>query len=367
MTLNPVLAREIKERMRSRRAIFILVIFLSLLAGILYLSYRGGIVMLRDSFGGNIFGGASLGRLMFEWLLFFLLLFVSFIAPGVAAGAIVTERERRTMHPLQVTLLSPRSIVLGKLGASLAYVTVLMVSTAPLFAVPLVLGGVTVWQVLRGMIVVGALMLALASLSVYMSAVARRIQFAIVAAYGLCLFLVLGTLVLTGAEALWRSQMGFGAERDSISIYLNPIAALSDAVGNPDVNDTTASPLSLMSNVTNEIQRPGTIQEFGAETEQFIEHRGLIEVEPGIPMKDVPVDVVVNVEPANDGVVQFEPGVRQELAFHNGGPGGGELPWLRMWMIHTGILLVITVLCLAGAAARLRTPVMRFVIIKEKE
>ena len=47
--INPVLGREIKERMRSRRAMLMLIAFLGVLAVILYLTYRGGLMMLTDS------------------------------------------------------------------------------------------------------------------------------------------------------------------------------------------------------------------------------------------------------------------------------------------------------------------------------
>ena len=46
---------------------------------------------------------------------------VLFFVPGLAAGAIAGERERQTLATLQVTLLRPRSILVGKIAAALAY------------------------------------------------------------------------------------------------------------------------------------------------------------------------------------------------------------------------------------------------------
>lgn len=229
-------------------------IYLALLAAILYVSYRGGLVFIRDSlaFGSEIFSAATLGRLMYDRLLFFVVLFIAFVAPGISAGAIVGERERQTLHLLQVTMLRGPSIVLGKLGASLSFVALLVVATAPLFVVPLLLGGVTPWQVVRSFVVMGALMLALASMGLYMSSVARRVQFATVAAYALAFFLVVGTLILFGVEQIWRSTQDPNASlpQGSKAIYLSPLAALSDAavgtVGTASVpSPSTAGPSSL--------------------------------------------------------------------------------------------------------------------------
>jgi ABC-2 type transport system permease protein len=343
MMLNPVLARELKERMRSRRAVIILVAFLSLLAIILMLTYQGGLMMMRDRFGPLSGNTASLGRLMFEWLLFFLVLFVAFIAPGIAAGSIVVERERRTLHPLQVTLLSPRSIVFGKLGASLSFVTLLVLATAPLFAVPLVLGGVSPWQVARGLVVVLSLEIALASMALYMSALAKRIQFAVVAAYGLALLLMLGTVVLVGAEVLWRNQSDPTSDvgMQVLAVYLNPVVAIADAVTDAAAPDILPSPLSPLGNYTRDRQMGGSrfaVVEAG--------RAEVVMVNPGGRVIELP----------------GEPGVVQGQRFGDAGREG--LPPIRMWMIHVAFLLAISVLSLWRASVRMRTPAVKMMFAR---
>jgi ABC-2 type transport system permease protein len=345
MMLNPVLARELKERMRSRRAVIILVAFLSLLAIILMLTYQGGLMMMRDRFGPLSGNTASLGRLMFEWLLFFLVLFVAFIAPGIAAGSIVVERERRTLHPLQVTLLSPRSIVLGKLGASLSFVTLLVLATAPLFAVPLVLGGVTPWQVARGLVVVLSLEIALASMALYMSAVAKRIQFAVVAAYGLALLLMLGTVILLGGELLWRSQRDPTADHTNaaLAVYLNPVVAIADAVTDAAAPDILPSPLSPLGNYTRDRQLGGgrfAVVDRGRAGAALVNRAGeVIEIrgDPEIVQRE-----------------QFDRAVRNEL------------PPIRMWMIHVAFLLAISLISLWRASVRMRTPAVKMMSARDR-
>ncbi|HJR46407.1 MAG TPA: ABC transporter permease subunit [Actinomycetota bacterium] len=372
MIINPVLGREIKERMRSRRAMLMVIAFLGLLAVILYLTYRGGIMMLSDRFSPMAGNTASLGRLMFEWLLFFLVMFVAFMAPGVAAGSIVGERERRTLHPLQVTLLSPRSIVLGKLGASIAFVTLLVLATAPLFAVPLVLGGVSPWEVMRGFIVILALELALASLATFMSAVAKRIQFAIVAAYGLAVLLLVGTVVLLGAEVLWQTQRHPRREPKPLAIYLNPVAAIADAVTDPAAPDFLPSPLSPLGNYLRDRQMMADEERrFGGMAEVDMVQGGgqAVIVEAGGDVIRHQVEAFprpVPVPPVAFDDAQMEildAGGGFEIANHN---RRRELPAIRLWMIHVVFLLLISSLSLWLAARRLRSPVVKMMKVRHK-
>ena len=379
MMINPVLGREIKERMRSRRAMLMLIAFLGLLALILYLTYRGGLLMLNDRFSPMAGNSASLGRLMFEWLLFFLVMFVSFMAPGVAAGSIVGERERRTLHPLQVTLLTPRNIVLGKLGASTAFVTLMVLATAPLFAVPLVLGGVSPGQVVRGFIVILALELALASMATYMSAVAKRVQFAIVAAYGLALLLLVGTVILFGAEMLWRSQrspqMSNPADQ-ALSIYLNPVAAIADAVTDPAAPDFMPTPLSPLGAYTRDRQLAAPApQRFRGEVQaEVVGPGGARHLEP------LPAEVVVEAEPEldhfvpeprpPDAVVVGPDGVvvgPEPIPFADHDRRRSDLPPIRMWMIHVAFLVWLSGLALWLAARRLRVPEVKMMSVRHKK
>lgn len=253
--MNPVLSREIKERMRSPRATVILVVYLALLAGVLYLTYRLGLLTLQSQmFGGGFIGsstGASaLGRAMFEVLAILLLGLVAFIAPGASTGSIAGERERGTLQLLQVTLLKPQSIVLGKLAASLGYVLLLLVASLPLFTVALILGGVTPGQAARGLLVITALAIFLATVGTYLSSIARRTLHATIGTYAITFVLLFGTILTYGAERIARSSGFPQLAGRPVSTYLNPFAALADAVVDPRGNSFIPSPLSIAAQMT---------------------------------------------------------------------------------------------------------------------
>ena len=74
--LNPVLARELKQRMRGRHVWLVLTLYLAVLAVILRWVYVAS--SSDDSFGGGVdlLASATAGRAIFQWLLFFMLLLV---------------------------------------------------------------------------------------------------------------------------------------------------------------------------------------------------------------------------------------------------------------------------------------------------
>ena len=225
--LNPVLARELKQRMRGRLTWVVVTAYLAVLAVILRFVYLAASNDVGSDGFGNPLAAAAVGRSIFQWLLFFMLMLVCFIVPGLTAATISGERERQTLVSLQLTLLRPRSIVVGKVLASLAFVTLLVVASLPLLSVPFLVGGVSVREVVQGVAMVLVTAVALASLAVACSALLRRTQAATVVAYGLTLIMVVGTFVVYGAQ---RALDGPVDEASPTVLVLNPFVATADVV-----------------------------------------------------------------------------------------------------------------------------------------
>lgn len=244
--VNPVLARELKERLRTRRATIVVVAYLAVLAVILQVVYSALSSTSADPFSNPLATqSARLGRSLFETLLFFMLLLVAFIVPGLTADAVTGERERQTLVPLQVSLLAPRSILAGKLASSLAFVTLLVLATLPLLGVSFILGGVSLGQMARGVVAVLATGVVLACLALACSSWARRTQGAMVLAYGCALFLVVGTALIYGAQAVIDDAPE--PHRPSLAVLtLNPLVAAADATGTATGLFDVISPLEPM-------------------------------------------------------------------------------------------------------------------------
>jgi ABC-type transport system involved in multi-copper enzyme maturation permease subunit len=95
---NPVTMKELRSRMRGRRAFVVLTVYLlvmSLFLSLVYLAYA--------SASGTRFGPDSrqAGKAMFATVLGVEVFLVIFIAPAFTAGAITGEKERQTYDLLR--------------------------------------------------------------------------------------------------------------------------------------------------------------------------------------------------------------------------------------------------------------------------
>lgn len=256
---NPVLQRELLERWRGRRATTALTLFLTVLAISLYGLYRLGVNLVRSGGGMVAVGlaGPSLGRFLFESLLFLTLVLVLFVVPAYAAAQVVGERERRTLPLLQATLLRPWEIAAGKLGAATAWMALLVVSVAPLAAATMFLGGVTVTDVLRGVASILVTMIGVGGVALGISALTRRTTTAVVLTYAVVLALVGGTGAAAITSAIIAGTNGTGLRRPPIALYANPLYGLTDAVNaapSTGMAEILPSPLSLLAHTLPESQ-----------------------------------------------------------------------------------------------------------------
>ena len=234
--LNPVLAKELRTRLQGPRAWILLTVYLMLLGGILYIAYTA-----ESATNGDVFAVesptrfASAGRTMFEMVILFMLLLVLFLVPGFTSGAIAGERERQTLVPLQVTLLRPWQIVLGKVGSSFALLALLVVAAAPFLGVAYLIGGVTISTVLKGVGIVLFTGLVLAVMTVGCSAIFRRVQVATVMSYAVVLFLLVGTTVAWKViEEVDRSRGTDAASAPREVVAFNPLFLAADVLVDDD-------------------------------------------------------------------------------------------------------------------------------------
>lgn len=88
------------------------------------------------------------GGILFAFFSFIQVALMLFFAPVAAATAVAHEKDRRTFVLLLMTDLSDVEIVVGKLVASLLQILTLLMTSLPVFCLCLLLGGVSLGQVI---------------------------------------------------------------------------------------------------------------------------------------------------------------------------------------------------------------------------
>jgi ABC-type transport system involved in multi-copper enzyme maturation permease subunit len=237
--------KELRGRMRGRRAFVILTLYLLFLAAfgwawelIAERAYAGAAL----SGGSAAFASALIGQEIFGALLIVETLLVVFLAPAFTAGAISLEREKQTLDMLATTPISSFAIVIGKLLSALTYVFILIIASIPLTAMVFVFGGVGPDEVLRGYIVLFVTAIGMGSLGLFFSALMQRTQAATVVTFFGVMALTLGTLFVV---LFWNTMAGIGPNQTRFGtsglgpikgrppealLWYNPFAAQYDVI-----------------------------------------------------------------------------------------------------------------------------------------
>ena len=222
-----VLTKELRTRMRGRRAAVVITVYLLLLssvAGMMLYSQQ------RELQSGLSLGSApAMGHQLFVVLSQFQLLLVVFIVPGLTGAAIAGERDRQTLDLMLSTQVSSLWIVLGKLLASLSYVFLLMLAALPLFSLVFLFGGVSPGQVVLAFAISLVSALTLGTIGVCISVLIRRGQFATVLSYAVAFLLLVGTPMLSIFIGIASNSSGGISHLVVAPLALNPLAALASA------------------------------------------------------------------------------------------------------------------------------------------
>ena len=232
--VSAIVAKELRGRMRGRRAFVVVTIHILLLAGFAWMVQRINeeSIGAMSQFGGvATFASASVGRGIFIALLLLQTLMVAVLAPAATAGAISGEREHQTIDLLTVTPISSLAIVVGKLVSALAWIFLLILASIPVTAMVFVFGGVAPDDVIRGYVVLAATAIGFGSIGIFFSAVTRRTGAATGLTLVATLVLVIGSLfvwIFLGQTAETDLRTGLRPRPPEAVLYFNPFIAQAD-------------------------------------------------------------------------------------------------------------------------------------------
>lgn len=220
MRINPVLAKEIKVKMRSWKAAGIIGLYLSVLAAVaLFINYTSTNDMYATTINPQFAMGAYTGIAVIQFIL------ILFIVPALTASAIAGERERQTLDLILCTRLRPTSIIVGKLLASMSHIILLIIASIPMFSIVFLYGGISVVEIIQlfGFYLVTAIMAG--SVGIFFSTYVKKTIAATVLTYALGIFMCFGTLFI--ASMYIRIFYAYDYQKFSPLLYGNPLAAFS--------------------------------------------------------------------------------------------------------------------------------------------
>jgi len=192
---NPIIAKEIKGRMRGRQGFILLTAYLALIslaiAGAYYLSANDW-----DTASLQPDDLQELGKQIFGAVVLLEFLLIVFIGPALTSGAISSERERLTFDLLRVSLLSTLDLVLGKLGSAVAFLLLLILAALPLQSLAFFIGGVGMAELVISLVMLTTSTLMFCTLGIYFSGIAKRTVVATVTTYASLIFPVILLVIL---------------------------------------------------------------------------------------------------------------------------------------------------------------------------
>lgn len=203
---NPLIAKELRGRMRDRRTFILLTFYLVLIASFVCVVY----LFLSESSSGLSFDPdyrQTLGKSIFGTVVIIELLLIGFIGPGLTSGAITSEREHRTLDLLKTTLLTPRELVLGKLSASVIYLFLLIFTVLPIQSLAFILGGVGLAEIIISSIFLIVTAVFFSTLGIFFSSFLKRTLAATVSSYGSILLSVFAVIFFLFSLSFITSMM----------------------------------------------------------------------------------------------------------------------------------------------------------------
>ena len=240
---NPMIIKELRQRLRERRAWLLPTLYLLILSGTaLFAYYLATDAQIQG--GRREVQGADIGLAIFLTVVFTQIIALLLMAPVFSAGSITIEKEQRTLAGLLTSLLSVPQIWWGKFVTALLYLLLLLASALPLLALSFAFGGVEPTQLIRATASTILVLASISAVGLWCSATFRRSIHSTAAGYGIVLVLSVVTAVVFGILlSHWSSNhLGIGRAVSppayvQAPLFLNPLYPLLSMMGDPDFRE----------------------------------------------------------------------------------------------------------------------------------
>jgi len=171
--MNPMIGKELRQRMRERRGWLLPTLYLVALGAVVIFFYYFE-VTIRRPWDARGLQGSEIGGALFLVLTYAQLSILLLLAPVFSAGSITIEKEQRTLTGLLTSLLTPLEIWWGKFFASSLFLVLLLVSSLPVLSLVFAFGGIGPLQIVLATLTTLFVLATVSSIGLYCSAYFRR-------------------------------------------------------------------------------------------------------------------------------------------------------------------------------------------------
>jgi len=236
--MNPMIRKELRQRMRERRGWILPSLYLVVLGAVVAFAY----FLTTLDRGKAIVQGSTVGVVMFLTIAYAQLALLLLMAPIFSAGSITIEKEQKTMSALLTSLLTSEQIWWGKFVSSLLFVLLLLVTSLPVLSMAFAFGGIGPWEVFSATITTVIILAFMNSIGLFCSSAFRRSIHATAVSYATVVALGVVTAILFFVRLqLYESGVAHASTGSWESIpldirvpmYLNPFFFLTSSFAPP--------------------------------------------------------------------------------------------------------------------------------------
>ena len=240
---NPIIAKEMSKRARSRSS----VVLVSLVLGLLCF---GGILAYHwvqsQSYVQLVTAGIHAhGATIFHTSVAFIAVILFTLVTINASVSITEERKSGTLIPVQVSLQKPLDIVFGKIVASVAFSLLVVIAMSPMLTMTYMIGGISFFNIVGGLVSILFTSLIISVVSVFISARVKSNVVAILLSF-VAVFMILMGFIL-------GSAIIYGIILFIIEITTSPVVYYDTSV---------SGPLELVLGLPHIILNPGVVYIF---------------------------------------------------------------------------------------------------------
>jgi ABC-type transport system involved in multi-copper enzyme maturation permease subunit len=192
--VRTVAALELRQRVRSTRWLVALIVYFVVVGALTLLLYGALSTVLGLESGGT----EARGPLLFGAVTFLVLGLGLLVTPTLTSTAVNGDRNAGTLATLQVTLLTPAEIAMGKLLAAWLASCAFLVVSIPFLAFATLTGDTPWWSLVFVVLLIAALLVAVCGIGLGLSALVSRTAGSTVLTFVVVAALAFLTLILFG-------------------------------------------------------------------------------------------------------------------------------------------------------------------------